>query len=73
MDHEQFHRFTHTLEHTLAADDRVLHVVQMQARCGARGSVEVWSVHAGANPERRARSPNTPLQPTAARTRSCFF
>jgi hypothetical protein len=27
VDHEQFQRFTHTLEHTLAADDRVLALV----------------------------------------------
>ena len=49
-----------------AGRDRVRRVIQIAARCGGCGTMRVWSAHAGANPERRARSPNTPFQPTAA-------
>ena len=69
--------------------DRVLGVVLIKARCAGRGSllsvmvterpscrrdsVQVWSAHATRNPKESDRTPNTPLQPTASRARSCLF
>jgi hypothetical protein len=69
--------------------DRVLGVVQMNARCAARdrvlsvipterpscrcGSMPVWSAHAGGTRTWQTGAPNTPLQPTASRARSCLF
>src|SRR5947207_912773 len=69
--------------------DRVLGVIQIAARCARRGSVLgvmlterplcgcgtilVWSAHAPRKPNELDRTPNTPMQPTAARARSWLF
>jgi hypothetical protein len=44
MDHAQFHRFTHTLEHTLAADDRVLALVAIGSLAHPE-RIDPWSDH----------------------------
>jgi len=44
MDHEQFLRFTHTLEHTLAADERVLALVAIGSLAHPE-RIDRWSDH----------------------------
>jgi hypothetical protein len=44
MDHAQFHSFTHTLERTLAADDRVLALVAIGSLALSE-RVDLWSDH----------------------------
>jgi hypothetical protein len=56
-----------------AGCDRVLGVVLFNARYAGRDPKLVWSAHADGERAMATGTPNTPMQPTASRTRSLVF